>query len=107
MPTPAEILSMAEILESQARAVDKLSDPESARLDPARHIKDAAAMLRALLAEREDISKTLLAYVAMWAGQYASNNGFPDKHLHPTHYDTLKLYGARMGDFVLHEEPLP
>jgi hypothetical protein len=67
---------------------------------------DAAGMLRELLAERDSITPTLIACVAVWAGEFARNNGLPDNHLHPLHYDTLRLYGARMDAFVRHEEAI-
>lgn len=39
----------------------------------------------------------LVAFVAIWAVQYEKDHGLDG--LHPTHYDLLKKYGARMDSF--------
>jgi len=39
----------------------------------------------------------LLPFLALWAVQYQKDHGLDG--LHPTHYDLMVKYGARMVDF--------
>jgi hypothetical protein len=47
-----------------------------------------------------ELKEWVVCFGSLWANQYAREFGFPDGHLHPTHYDILKRCGARMDDFV-------
>lgn len=57
------------------------------------------------IAEIEDLRSSAIAFGGLWAAQYGRDCGWPDGHLHPTHYDILANAGARMVDFTRHEEP--
>jgi hypothetical protein len=54
---------------------------------------------------REDIKQLreeVIAFCAPWAATYARDHGYPDGHLHATHYDILARCGARMDAFKRH-----
>ena len=46
---------------------------------------------------RKRKSHELVPFLAMWAVDYAKHHGLDG--LHPTHYDLMKKYGARMDAF--------
>jgi hypothetical protein len=50
--------------------------------------------------EIEELRACVIAFGAPWAASYARDLGFPEGHLHPTHYDILDRCGARMDAFV-------
>lgn len=52
-----------------------------------------------LAAELAEANETIIAFSAPWAVTYARDYGFPDGHLHPTHFDILAKAGGRMDDF--------
>lgn len=58
-----------------------------------------------LLAEIADLKQSVIAFCAPWAVTYARDFGFPEGHLHPTHYDILERCGARMVDFTRGSDP--
>jgi hypothetical protein len=55
-------------------------------------------------AEIKELRADVIAFCAPWAATYARDHGFPDRHLHPTHYDILARCGARMDAFIRGEE---
>jgi hypothetical protein len=83
-----------------------MSDDLIARLRNVRdHLADEAAdRLAALEAENADLKSSVVAFGGPWAVQFAKMHGLPDKYLHQTHYDILKAAGARMDDFIRHED---
>lgn len=60
----------------------------------------SSEVIAALLARLEDANASVVAFCAPVAVQYAREMGFPDGHLHPTHYDILEKAGARMDSFT-------
>jgi hypothetical protein len=55
------------------------------------------AEIAALRAENADLKISVVAFLAPWAVRYAKD--FELDGLHPTHYDILEKFGARMVDF--------
>ena len=53
-------------------------------------------MEKALIPRRKTMHE-LVPFLAMWATQYQRDYGL--NGLHPTHYDLMVKYGARMDDF--------
>jgi hypothetical protein len=48
----------------------------------------------------KDANESVVTFCVLWAFQYAADHGFPNGHIHPTHYDILKKAGAPMNDFA-------
>lgn len=70
-------------------------------------IRLQAAEIEQLKAENADLKSSVAAFAGPRAAEYARSLGWPDGHLHPTHYDILAKAGARMVDFVRHPLPAP
>jgi hypothetical protein len=58
------------------------------------------ARIEELEEENADLKQAVIAHAAPWAVSWAQMYGLPPGHLHPVHYDLLKLCGARMTDFT-------
>lgn len=70
-------------------------------------LTEAAACIRELVEELAGARRSVCAFGAPWAVEYARNMGFPDGALHATHYDILEKSGARMVEFTRHLPPAP
>ena len=57
----------------------------------------------ALLDEINELRSAVVTFCGPWAVEYAQRMALPPKHLHPVHYDLLAKCGARMIDFVRHD----
>jgi hypothetical protein len=68
------------------------------------HGEVAKMIATARMEERECCRLDVIAFCAPWAITYARDRGLPEGHLHPTHYDILERYGARMDGFVRGED---
>lgn len=93
-------------------------DAARSALDRARHVgrqlgtaplaighADALAAYITHLEDRLTATKeAAMPFVALWAAQYAAEHGLPDKHMFAGHYDLLADLGARMCDFVRHDD---
>jgi hypothetical protein len=73
------------------RALTELAERSTAALAA----KDAE--IAALRDENADLKISVVAFLAPWAVRYAKD--FELDGLHPTHYDILEKFGARMVDF--------
>jgi hypothetical protein len=62
-------------------------------------------MLAEQRAEIERLRSEVITFCSLWAGTYARDNGYPDRCLHPTHYDILARAGARMVAFTRYVPP--
>jgi len=61
------------------------------------------ALLKAYQEQRralEDANQSICAFAGPWAARFAADQGFPDGHLHPVHYDILEKAGAHMAYFT-------
>ena len=87
-------------LEQAALAIRALGSRNSRLLDlPV--IEDAAAALRAVIAERDRYRQLAGTFVALWSVTYAQRHGAPsDAHVRAEHYDLMAECGCRMDDFV-------
>ncbi len=50
--------------------------------------------------EIERLRSDVIAFCGPHADRWARDNGLPEGHLHPTHYDILENAGARMVAFT-------
>ena len=66
--------------------------------------EEAASLIERLRRDVEELKETGVSFIAVHAIRWASDSGLPRDHLHPTHYDILARFGARMDDFVRHEQ---
>jgi hypothetical protein len=63
-------------------------------------VREAAALIRALLAERTDLRVSVVAFGVPWAVTHARAHGLPPGQLVAGHYDILARAGARMDGFT-------
>lgn len=71
----------------------------------AAYLRNGADEIERLRAEITGLRASLVAFAGPWAVRYAKDQGMPDGHLHPIHYDILAKAGARMDDFTRGEAP--
>ena len=64
----------------------------------------APELIETMATEIMDLRISVIAFGAAVAVGHAQAFGLPDGHLHATHYDILARAGARMDDFIRHEE---
>jgi len=93
--TPEQIAAMISRLKAEK---DEIEQRRKNR--PENTIADLSAELSRLRAENErlkGVADDLLPFLAVWANQFSLDRGMDG--LHPTHYDLMEKYGARMTDF--------
>lgn len=87
--------------------VARLEETDPLKLNVTQLLTEAAACIREMVEELADARRSVCAFGAPWAVEYARNMGFPDGTLHATHYDILEKAGARMVEFTRHIPPAP
>lgn len=68
-------------------------------------LRDMGGRLPIAAADEIDrLRSEVISFCGPHAARHAEEHGLPPGHLHPVHYDILARAGARMVDFVRHEE---
>jgi len=96
--SPSPLIALAERLEAEA---GRSSWPQNSSTTYAlkRDIRQTSIALRRAAEENAELKQDVIAFCAPWAVTYARDMGYPEGHLHPTHYDILERCGARLVDF--------
>lgn len=84
-----------------SRVVKLNRDPGMAKyVETPLYTNPRADMQDELVEEIADLKLSVIAFAATVAVDYAKAMGFPEGHLHPTHYDLLERCGGRMDSFT-------